>query len=154
MTFSSLSVPALPVPEMKIEDHFSKQIYPYLVGIMASETTFDHWKVVLIVRKSEKKGPNFLGSMVRILKFTYKSDNLAKTESLLIFSSKNCLKAPCVLCWSITYLDSSLAHKRWLKTFWTWSFLPRWSIRWVNQGTVLSRSDWMTTLLGKLSFTF
>ena len=37
---------------------------------MASETTFDHWKA-FFMRKSEKKGPNFSGPKVRILKFTY-----------------------------------------------------------------------------------
>ena len=43
------------------------------------------------MRKSEKNGPNFLDPMVRILKNLHirnphiKSDNLAKTESLLIF---------------------------------------------------------------------
>ena len=44
--FSSLSEWALPMPETKIWDHFSIQIYPLLVGNMASETTFDTWKVV------------------------------------------------------------------------------------------------------------
>ena len=46
MNFSSLSVRLLPVPETKIEDHFSIKTYPNLVGNMASETTFDHRKVV------------------------------------------------------------------------------------------------------------
>ena len=54
MTFSSLSVWALPMPETKIWDHFSIQIYPLLVGNMASETTFGHWKVVFSWGKGRK----------------------------------------------------------------------------------------------------
>ena len=41
--------------ETKILDHYSIQTYPQLVGNMASETTFDHWKVVFLMSKSEKK---------------------------------------------------------------------------------------------------
>ena len=52
--FSSLSVRALLVPERKIWDHFSIQIYPLLVGNMASETTFGHWKVVFSWGKGRK----------------------------------------------------------------------------------------------------
>ena len=42
------------------------------------------------MKKCEKKGPNFLGSKGPIFKLAYsnpyiKSDNLAKTESLIIF---------------------------------------------------------------------
>ena len=45
------------VPETKIYDYLSILLltYPYLVGNMASETTFDHWKVVFLMSKSEKK---------------------------------------------------------------------------------------------------
>ena len=52
--FSSLSEWALPMPETKIWDHFSIQIYPLLVGNMASETTFGHWKVVFSWGKGRK----------------------------------------------------------------------------------------------------
>ena len=45
VAFSSLSVWALPVPETEIKDHFSIERYSLLVGNMASENTFDHWKV-------------------------------------------------------------------------------------------------------------
>ena len=50
------------------------------------------------MRKSEKNGPNFLDPMVRILKNLHirnphiKSDNLAKTESLLFFQAKIVLR--------------------------------------------------------------
>ena len=46
--------PALLVAETK--DHFLIQIYPKLLWIMASETTFDPWKMVFLTRKSEKRG--------------------------------------------------------------------------------------------------
>ena len=46
VAFSSLSDRPLPVLETKITDHFSIQIYPQIVGNIASETTFDPWKVV------------------------------------------------------------------------------------------------------------
>ena len=52
--FSSLSEWALPMPETKIWDHFSIQIYPLLVGNMASETTFGRWKVVFSWGKVRK----------------------------------------------------------------------------------------------------
>ena len=52
--FSSLSKWTLPMPETKIWDHFSIQIYPLLVGNMASETTFGHWKVVFSWGKGRK----------------------------------------------------------------------------------------------------
>ena len=52
--FSSLSEWTLPMPETKIWDHFSIQIYPLLVGNMASETTFGHWKVVFSWGKGRK----------------------------------------------------------------------------------------------------
>ena len=42
------------MPETKIWDHFSIQIYPLLVGNMASETTFGHWKVVFSWGKGRK----------------------------------------------------------------------------------------------------
>ena len=53
-----------------------------------------------LMKKSEKKGPNFLGFMGRILNLHIwnphiKSKNLAKTESLLIFVEQNCLQDPC-----------------------------------------------------------
>ena len=38
---------------------------------MASETTCDHWKVFFFMRKSEKKGPNFLGPLLPILRLTF-----------------------------------------------------------------------------------
>ena len=46
---------------------------------MASETTFDHWKVVFLMRKSEK-GPNFLSPLLPILRLTFleSSCNLRK----------------------------------------------------------------------------
>ena len=46
VAFSSLSDRPLPVLETKITDQFSIQIYPQIVGIISSETTFDPWKVV------------------------------------------------------------------------------------------------------------
>ena len=52
--FSSLSEWTLPMPETKIWDHFSIKIYPLLVGNMASETTFGHWKVVFSWGKGRK----------------------------------------------------------------------------------------------------
>ena len=55
VAFSSLSVRALPVPETKIWDHFSIETYPYIVGNMASETTFDHWKVFFSWGKVRKR---------------------------------------------------------------------------------------------------
>ena len=35
----------------------SEQTYPYLVGNMASETTFEHWKVVFSSEKNFLKNP-------------------------------------------------------------------------------------------------
>ena len=32
---------------------------------MASETTFDHWKVVFLMSKSEKKGPEAMKPLLR-----------------------------------------------------------------------------------------
>ena len=52
--FSSLSYTGPTTAEMKIWDHFSIQIYPLLVGNMASETTFGHWKVVFSWGKGRK----------------------------------------------------------------------------------------------------
>ena len=46
-----------------------------------------------LMRKSEEKGDNFLGSKRRTLKFTY-SSNLAKTESLLIFVEQKLSSGP------------------------------------------------------------
>ena len=48
----------LPVLETKITDHCSIQIYPQLVGNMASETTFDHWKVFFSWGKVRKRALN------------------------------------------------------------------------------------------------
>ena len=39
----------------KNQDHLSIETYPKSVGNMASETTSDHWKVVFLMSKSEKK---------------------------------------------------------------------------------------------------
>ena len=60
VAFSSLSVWALPVPETEIKDHSSIETYPLLVGNMASETTFDQWKV-FSHEENEKKTLTFEG---------------------------------------------------------------------------------------------
>ena len=83
VAFSSLLVRALPVPETKIEVNFPIQIYPKLVGKMASETTFDHWKVVFLMRKARSSGqvPTNLGH-VSLEKWSFvSSTGSARTES-------------------------------------------------------------------------
>ena len=70
VAFSSLSVWALPVPETEIKDHFSIERYSLLVGNMASENTFDQWKV-FSHEENEKKNPYFWGEVPLILRLTF-----------------------------------------------------------------------------------
>ena len=66
--------------------------------VLASETTFDHWKVIFSRGKVRKRALTFLALKARFLNLhirnpLIKSENLAKTESLLIFVlGKNGLK--------------------------------------------------------------
>ena len=67
---------------------------------MASETTFGQWKVVFSLGKVRKRAPTFQALRARFLNLHIwipyiESDNLAKTESLLIFVEQNCLKDNC-----------------------------------------------------------
>ena len=48
---------------------------------MASETTFDHWKLVFFMRKSEKKGPNFSGLLKKKKKRLEEATRLRRSGS-------------------------------------------------------------------------
>ena len=69
------------------------------MGHIASETTFDHWKVIFSWGKARKRALMFQDDMARFWNLHIrnphiKSDILAKTESLLIFVEQKMSSGP------------------------------------------------------------
>ena len=68
---------------------------------MASETTFDHWKVVFLMRKSEKKALTFEALCSRFEDLHFWNplaicENLASTKKMGVFFDYGPLQDPCV----------------------------------------------------------